>query len=168
MTANGGWRPIEIVAGLLAVPLTRGKYALIDAVDLPLVVKHSWQATQRRDGKGWYAINSNGRRMHRLLCNVWGEEIVDHVDGDGLNNRRHNIRKGTQSQNCVNRKSTPGPYLRGARRKKARWQATIKYQGVQRSLGYFATEAEAHAAYLSEARRLHGDWMPLPDPPVQP
>ena len=103
--------------------------------------------------------------MHRVLMRPKSHEIVDHINGDGLDNRRCNLRVGTQSKNCVNRKVTPGANMRGTRPKKGRWQAYIKLAGKQRSLGYFDTEHEAHAAYVAEARRLHGDWMPLPDPP---
>lgn len=155
------WLPIETAT----VELTKGKVATIDRADLPLVERHTWQARQRRDGKGFYAVNSSGIRMHRLLLGVWDKRIVDHRDGDGLNNRRSNLRAGTQSGNCVNRRTTPGAFLRGARPKKGKWQAYIKFNGRQRSLGYFDTEAEAHGAYLAEASKLHGDWMPLPSPP---
>lgn len=166
MSGFGKWEPIENNGSLL-IPLTKGKYATIDAQDLSLVKDFSWQARERRDGKGFYAVSSSGRRMHRVLVGAWGKEIVDHVDGDGLNNRRGNIRKGTQSQNCVNRKQTPGPFLRGARPKKGRWQAYIKLAGKQTSLGYYATEEEAHNAYLKEATIRHGNWMPLPPPPTE-
>jgi len=148
------------------IPLTLGLFATIDVADLPLVSGCRWQARRRRDGKTHYAVNHSGIRMHRLIAGASGTEIVDHRDGDGLNNTRSNIRKGTQSQNCVNRQTTPGKYLRGARPKKNKWQAYIKLGGKQRSLGYFDTESDAHAAYLVEARRLHGDWMPLPEPPT--
>ena len=147
------------------IPLTRGQFAIIDAEDAPLVAGRKWQAHPRRDGKGFYAANSEGVKLHRfLLCAKQGQ-IVDHRNGDGLDNRRGNIRIGSQSGNCVNRQQTPGVYLRGARPKKGKWQAYIKFQGKQRSLGYFDTEREAHDAYVSEARRLHGDWMSLPAPP---
>lgn len=158
------WQPIETAT--VSIPLTKGQVAVIDAADLSLVAHQSWHAVARRDGKGWYAANSSGRRMHRVLVGAWnGSKIVDHRDGDGLNNRRANLRVGTQALNCVNRKSTPGDHLRGARPKKGRWQAYIKQAGKQISLGYFATETEAHNAYLTEARKRYGDWMPLPDPP---
>lgn len=151
----------------MIIELTKGKQAIIDDCDAHLVSGRKWQAHQRRDGMGWYAVSGGGIRMHRLLLGVTDKAvIVDHVDGDGLNNRRLNIRSGTQSLNCVNRKTTPGKYLRGARPKKGRWQSYIKLNGVQRSLGYFATEQEAHRAYMTEARRIHGDWMPLPSAPA--
>ncbi len=147
------------------INLTRGLIARIDEHDYPKIAGMAWQAHARRDGKGYYAVSSDGVRMHRLLLDASDSDIVDHRDGDGLNNTRRNLRKGTQSQNCVNRRTTPGGYMRGARPKKGKWQAYIKFQGKQRSLGYFNTEQEAHAAYLEEARKLHGDWMPLPPAP---
>lgn len=149
------------------IPLTKGQVTVVDESDLALVSGRSWQAHQRSDGKGFYAV-SDGLRMHRHLAGVFDERIVDHIDGDGLNNRRLNIRVGTQSLNCVNRKQTPGPFLRGARPKKGKWQAYIKLSGKQRSLGYYDTEIEAHNVYVAEAHRLHGDWMPLPSPPKEP
>lgn len=162
------------------IPLTRGKVALVDDEDVPIVASFRWQATpasNNKDGSGiWYATcsvwvreerRSHTLRMHRVLVGASGEEIVDHIDGDGLNNTKKNLRKGTQSQNCVNRKTTPGPYLRGTSPKHRKWRADLKYQGLRLYLGYFDTEQEAHAAYLAEAKRIHGDWVPsLPIPPV--
>lgn len=145
---------------MATIKLTRGQTAVLDDIDAALVSGRSWQASPRRDGKGWYAVARGGVRMHRLLTGALPGEIVDHIDGDGLNNRRGNLRVGTQSQNCVNRKTTPGPFMRGARLKKGRWHAYIKYRGRHRSLGGFDSEAEAHQAYLAEAKKLHGDWMP--------
>lgn len=153
-------------SSIIRVPLTRGLFATIDAEDYQIIAAHSWHARQRHDGKGFYAANSDGVRMHRLLMGIQDDRIVDHRDEDGLHNCRLNIRAGTQSQNCINRRTTPGKYLRGARPKKGLWQAYIKYQGRQRSLGYFETEEAAHNAYLAEAGRMHGDWMPLPAGPV--
>ena len=148
------------------IELTHGLFAEIDDADIHLISGRSWHARKRRDGKTHYAVSTAGVRMHRLLLGVTDGRIVDHKDGNGLNNRRDNLRAGTQSKNCVNRITTPGKNLRGTRPKKGKWQAYIKYQGRQRSLGYFETEKAAHEAYLAEARRLHGDWMPLPPPPT--
>lgn len=162
------WQPIETAPmdRVVRVPLTKGKFALVDETQYQKVSGRSWQAQERRDGKGFYAV-SNGVRMHRLLMEPESHQIVDHIDGNGLNNTLGNLRIGMQSQNCVNRKVTPGRHLRGARPKNGKWQAYIKYQGRQRSLGYYDTEVQAYEAYLAEAERLHGDWMPLPEPPKE-
>lgn len=156
-------------ADLRTIELTRGQITVVDVADFSELSKRSWSAHPRRDGKGFYAVSSNGQRMHRVLLNAAPEQIVDHIDGDGLNNRRTNLRIGTQSQNCVNRKITPGIYLRGVQPKKRKWRACIKHQGKNKSLGYFNTEQEAHAAYVAAAKEIHGDWypQPLPAPPKE-
>lgn len=163
-----GWQPISTAPkdGTARVPLTRGLAAIIDADDLMHVCGRKWQAHARRDGKGYYAVDSSGTRMHRLLMGPGDGQIVDHIDGDGLNNTRKNLRIGTQSQNCVNRKTTPGRYMRGVRKWKRRWKASIKVGNKQKHLGIFASELEAHEAYLKASKELHGDWQPLPEPPA--
>jgi len=143
------------------IQLTRGMATTVDDDCLELLLKNKWQAKARRDGKGWYAVARGGRRMHRVILGASPGQIVDHINGDGLDNRKCNLRLGTQSQNCVNRKDTPGNYLRGTRPKKDKWQAYIKYEGKQRSLGYYDTEYEAHQVFLREATKLHKNWMPL-------
>lgn len=164
------WQPTEEAteAGetqTYLIPLTKGQCAVIDEESYSKVCGISWYASEGSDGNGYYAVGSSGIRMHRLIMNPGVDEIVDHIDGDGLNNTLKNLRVGTQSQNCVNRKITPGKHLRGARKKGRRWQAYIKFRGKQRSLGYYDTEQEAHEAYLEEGARIHGGWMPLPEPP---
>lgn len=132
------WMPIDVGNGLLAIPLGNGREAVIDAADLPVVSGCRWSAQERSDGRGWYAVNSAGKRIHRLLMGVTDGRIVDHRDGDGLNNQRSNLRIGNQSLNSVNRLRTPGPHMRGVRPMKGRWQAYIKVRGQFRNLGGFA------------------------------
>lgn len=145
--------------GALRIPLTRGLFTIIDPADLQIISSRSWQACIRRDGKTWYAV-SDGVRMHRLLLGAKEDDIVDHRDGNGWNNRRTNLRTGTFSLNCVNRQTTPGDYLRGVSRKGCLYQARIKVAGKMKSLGCFQTELEAHEAYLHKAREMYGDWVP--------
>ena len=149
----------------LIVPLTRGQYTIIDAEDIGKVCSSKWQASPRCDGKGWYAVARGGKRLHRIIMDASENEIVDHINGDGLDNRKCNLRLGTQSLNSVNRRATPGKYMRGVRRSGNGFIAHIKQNNRMRNLGRFETELDAHNAYLKEAVRLYGDWMPLPKPP---
>jgi len=149
----------------MEIKLTKGLVTIVDDADYELLSKIKWQAVKRSDGKGWYAVSKGGIRMHRLIMGVTDDRIVDHRDGDGLKNKRDNLRIGNQSKNCVNRKTTPGKHLRGVVKRNNKYRATIKLNGKTNHLGYFHTELEAHEAYLQAATKAHGDWMPLPNKP---
>ena len=94
----------------MEIKLTQGKIALIDAADYTLVKDYNWCAVNTHNL--WYAVGrQKGSRkqvkMHRLLLGITNSKIlVDHKDGDGLNNTRENIRVATSSQNGANRNST--------------------------------------------------------------
>ena len=160
-------RPIRVEGNLAFVPLTLGYFAVIDAGDAEGISKWNWHA--RVDGNRVYAARNvpadqNGKRgamkMHRQIANPPTGMEVDHIDGDGLNNRLGNLRIATKSQNQCNRRpmatSTTGlkgvsPYNRDGT-----WRARISVRGRRISLGYYKTPAEAHAAYVAASIKLHG------------
>lgn len=153
-------KEITIRSEIAIVPLTRGMVAIIDVSDVELICGQSWSADPRLDGDGYYAKARGGLRLHRVIMDAPKGVIVDHRDGDGLNCRRYNLRIGTQALNCVNRRRTPGLYLRGTFPRGDRWRSGIKIGGKRVTLGTFDTELEAHAAYLAKAREMYGDWLP--------
>lgn len=104
---------------------------------------------------------------HRIIWKMhYGVEpppIIDHIDGNGLNNRIDNLREATIYQNGWNSK-------RSARNKsgfkgvsfnteKNKWRAAIHVQGKTRLIGYFSTPEEAGEAYKKEAAILHGEFI---------
>lgn len=149
----------------IRVPLTRGKFALVDKCDAELILGVKWVASP--NGNTWYAQRTvrreDGRRttqkMHQLLT---GWKQTDHANGDGLDNRRANLREATNAQNQFN----TGPQVtntsgfkgvhRSPRLRTPSWVATIQAGGVRRFLGTFASPAEAAQAYDEAARELHG------------
>lgn len=142
--------------------------AIIDAVDAPRIMPYKWHAMPGTRQHTWYAagwavVNGVGRKltMHRLILGERPGLICDHRDGDGLNNRRSNLRFATRAQNRINSKKTRGRYLKGVRPNSSGrlWQATIMHLGVRTFLGNHATERQAHEAYLSAARELHGEFL---------
>lgn len=153
--------------GVHLVPLTRGKFALIDSADAEEVGRYNWMAL--KGSHGWYAVRfveRRGRRsciyMHRQLMRAMPGIEVDHRDLDSLDNRRSNMRLATRGQNgsnrSVQRNNTSG--FKGVcwDKAKQKWSSHIKVDGRQRFLGYFATPEEAHAAYAAAATKSFGEF----------
>jgi hypothetical protein len=92
---------------------------------------------------------------------VHGEmaDELDHIDGDGLNNKISNLRPCTRSQNCANRRAVSNASgYRGVYRERNKWRAQIRTNGVTTSLGSFDDPVEAHAAYVAKAREIFGEF----------
>ena len=146
------------------IALTRGLYTIVDATDAERVMAAGkWHATPSRNTH--YARRNvrlaDGSRstilMHSLLT---GFQRVDHINGDGLDNRRANLRAVTNAQNQYNRRrqsnNTSGFIGVGWFKPQGRWMARITFQGVQRFLGYYDTAEDAARARDAAAIELHG------------
>jgi len=149
------------------IPLTRGKYAIVDAADYAWLSPHKWFATGD-ESRGFYAARRDGNRvvlMHRAIMNAPEGAVVDHINHNSLNNRRGNLRLCTQKQNS----RSAGPNRRGSSRFKGvyflkrtgKWLATIGYHGKTIHLGSFDDEIEAAKAYDRKARELFGEFAYL-------
>jgi len=95
--------------------------------------------------------------MHRLLLGTLPGLEPDHINGDGCDNRRCNLRFCTHSQNIMNKRKRLGcsSIYKGVSWRKARrkWAAYIRVDGRLKHLGYFGDESEAARAYDKEARK---------------
>jgi len=162
-------RPIRIDGDVAYVTLTRGYDAIIDAADVPLVEGFNWSALISNKRKAVYAVRveaAGGHQkmilMHRLVSCALDGMICDHIDGNGLNNRRSNVRHCTRAHNNLNtsvrRDNAVG--LKGVCLDKRvdKWKAEIRRDGVSKFLGYFETAELAHAAYMAAAMRIHGEY----------
>lgn len=106
-------------------------------------------------------------QAHRLawlyVTGSWPAEYIDHIDGDGLNNRLSNLREATHSQNLQNSKrqknNTTG--FKGVRyqKDKGKFRAGFMANGVNYHLGYYSTGEAAHEAYRAAAVRVHGEFV---------
>ena len=166
-------RPVRYDGDLAYIPLTRGYEAVIDAADVHLVDGLNWFAKlyKRTDGTALvYAVRSqwisgggnNCIRMHRVIFCDSGTTDVDHIDGDGLNNRRSNLRSATRAENQRNvRRSTrnssghKGVDWLGV---SGKWRARIRVNGESYHLGVHANIDDAVAAYAEASKRLHGQF----------
>jgi hypothetical protein len=169
------------------IPLTRGCVALVDDEDAERVLAHSWSVTHSHSGKTRYAGSRFGGRfvkMHHFIVGKAPKGLqVDHIDGNGFNNTRANLRFVTQGQNLQNRGKFRGcsSAFKGVNvRKSGRISARICPPGRPlMNIGDFPTEIAAAMAYDAQARLLFGQHarvnFPLPGeqcahhiPPIDP
>ena len=160
-------RPIRIDGDVAFVPLTRGYEAIIDAADVPLVDGFNWSARVQTcsvyAGRTDQSSPTRGTvRMHRFLMGEPKGFEVDHRDGNGLNNRRDNLRVATGQQNRQNTRTRcdNSSGFKGVawHKNRGKWLAHIGVGGRRLHLGYFETPEDAHAAYCNASTRLHGDF----------
>lgn len=143
------------------IPLTRGQYAIVDDADYEALSQHRWHAI--KPAGTYYATRRNGAKhvyMHRAVLETTGP--VDHINGNGLDNRRDNLRPATTAQNQWNTEkqanNTSG-YKGVTYDKRARkWKAYIGVNGKRLHLGYFSTAEEAAIAYNDAASVAHGEF----------
>jgi len=146
--------------------LTRGKYAIVDAADYPALSKHKWFAQPTERGRTFYAARTHKGRavsMHRQIMKPPKAMVVDHINGNGLDNRRCNLRICTQLQNSQNsRRRRPGKSrYRGVFPRGDKWQAAIQHDGKPLYLGLFDSEVEAALARDRKALELAGEFAVL-------
>ena len=143
------------------IPLTRGQYAIVDPEDYKWLMEFKWHTNCSR-GK-FYAVNSRSQKMHRLIMKAPRDKFVDHINGNGLDNRKANLRLATPAQNNWNSKSGMG---RGKSRYKGvkwhkhskKWVVTIGVNGRRESIGYFTDEKEAARAYDKAVKERRGKY----------
>lgn len=99
-------------------------------------------------------------RMHRIVMNAGKGKVIDHINGNGLDNQKKNLRECTHAENCKNMgqyaSNTSG--YKGVSWNKCRgmWQAYIKDNGKQRHLGYFPDVIQAAKAYNKASKKYYG------------
>lgn len=156
------------------IELTQGKVAIVDDGDYAYLSQFKWYAHKPkaggRDGNIWYATRHirlpSGRvsslAMHRAIMEASNGVLVDHVDGDGLNNQRVNLRLCTYRQNRLNspsRRIATSKYKGVSWNSRAKkWQAQIGVDGKNIYLGCFLDELEAASVYDHAAQGLHGEF----------
>jgi hypothetical protein len=152
------------------IPLTQGKFAIVDPIDYERLAKYKWHLSKSPTGSyaaRWQRIWPGGPRkkiwMHRQVIDVPEHLLCDHVNGNGLDNRNANLRPATVSQNLCNRpkrKSKTRSKYKGLEydRIQRKWKARIQYNGRKIYLGSFASEVDAAKAYDKKAKVLFGEF----------
>lgn len=122
--------------------------------------RFEWRAQVHKRARKVYAVANPGRYLHRMLIGAQRGQIVDHIDGNSLNNRADNLRIVTPSQNRANsrkdrdnRSGYKGVYFEKSCR---RWVAQIAHQGRKYYLGVFREKRRAAMAHDRAAIAIHG------------
>jgi len=148
------------------IPITQGFVAIISACDYELVSRFRWRIL--KTGATNYAQSGGGHGkesilMHRLILGHCVDgKVCDHRDGNGLNNKRSNLRPATHAQNIANskRRIATSKY-RGVSwcKDRNKWMANIFINGKTVNLGRYSTELQAWAAYLKAAKKRYGQFV---------
>ena len=137
-----------------------------DEADTELVlVHHHWHILKDKKGntKAVYAIVAGAfLLLHRYLMQPTSHEVIDHRDGNPLNNCRLNLRVTSQTNNQLNRGPKKGKKYKGVYlTPEGTYCARIGVDGIRYNLGTFATDLEAAKAYDAKAKILHGEYARL-------
>lgn len=148
------------------IKLSKGKVALVDDADYERVSALNWFSITKPHTtyavRGIYDKGYRGMmRMHRFIMNPPRGKVIDHLNGNGLDNRRSNLRVCGESENQRNRKVHRKGHLLGTSKSKASkknpWMAQIRVDGTgkQHYLGLFPTQKLAHDAVLLAIKNNH-------------
>ncbi len=160
------WRRLVTGYPYRRIPLTQGQFALVDPEDYAELAKHKWCAS--RQSNTFYAVRSeHGRqiRMHRAVLNAPPDLVVDHINHDGRDNTKRNLRSCTKAQNACNQRPQQGcsSAFIGVGRLKGttKWYARIRDHGHQLWLGTFDDERAAARARDAAALAIYGPYTHL-------
>jgi hypothetical protein len=151
----------------MRIHLTQGQWAEIDLKDVGLIAGRRWCARKNKQGKFYACCGQVGKqaKMHRLITGAKPGQSVDHIDGDGLNNRRHNLRICAHQENCFSFRSKPHTYATTSKFRGVSWDARCKRwfskletNGKQFFLGRFHNEEDAARAYDAAALEHFGEF----------
>jgi len=151
------------------IPLSQGRFALVDDADYKWLSLHKWTLFPRKDRRGNpltpYAYRKEGRKtvlMHRVIVGAKRGQYTDHKNRNGLDNRRANLRICTQRQNNFNRGSKRGSssQYKGVHwcNRSQRWIAKAHIGGKAYHFYQGTDERKAALAYNAGIKDLHGEF----------
>lgn len=152
------------------IKLNKGQVAIVDDADYAFLSQYRWHAKQCRNTFYVQVRPRNGATMtmHRLLLGAPKGMEVDHIDGNGLDNRRSNLRLCTHAENCRNRRfrtdgvsKYKGVFLNRYPHTPNKWRASVFCDGKRYNVGSHPTEEAAALAYNKKAKEVFGEFARL-------
>lgn len=151
------------------IQLGKGEFTLVDDEDFCKLSLIKWRILKARGYTKDYVygyISSKKRHifLHRFLMNPQIGMVVDHINGDGLDNRKKNLRICTTQENSRSRRflqknNTTG--YQGVKKNKNGWESQIKVNGKMKYLGYSKDKTKAAKIYDEAAKKYHGEFATL-------
>jgi hypothetical protein len=155
----------------MRIELTQGKYAIVDDEDYMFLNKWKWCAHKKEEL--WYVERSTGidgkyytTYIHHLILGLPSKKeiIIDHINGDGLDNRKENLRICRNGQNQLNRKVNKNKITSKCRgvsfdKRSGFYRARITHKGQYYNLGIYKDEQDASDAYEKKAHELFGEFL---------
>lgn len=143
----------------------RDCFFLVDIDDLPIVKNKTWTwCKTNRPQAHVRGYPHNSITIHRLISACPENMVVDHIDGNKLNNRKQNLRICTAQQNKLNstlfRKNKNGNLMSGVTMKRKRFSAAITVDGTVMRLGVYKTKEEAESAVIVARQKYFGLFSP--------
>jgi hypothetical protein len=154
------------------IPLTQGQWALVSDEDYDWLNQWKWYAHKDKKG-GYYAYRRQSRKtgslkpihMATLILGVEGGILPDHINGDGLDNQRHNLRVADYCQNAVNSdkptNNTSGYKGVSWNSSKKRWRVELQFRGVRHTRCGFSSPESGARYYDMKMRELAGEFARL-------
>lgn len=147
---------------MIEIPLTKNKVAIVSKKDYQELSQYKWCANEYSSGK-WRAKRATKDGtiyMHRQLLKVSKGQIVDHINGDGLDNRRENLRLVDKQRNSANSRTSSKSRYKGVEVRNT-YRAYITVDNNRIWLGKFNTNKEAAECYDKIAREWFGEYACL-------
>jgi hypothetical protein len=156
------------------IPLSQGKFAIVDPADYEHLKSFKW--FEKKSKHTFYAYRTQSVKenqicqrnllMHRLITSAPPDMQVDHINHNGLDNRKANLRVVSSTQNCWNKRKLSGKFssrYKGVSWNKnyKKWEACLTCNKVKTILGYFDNEIAAARAYDVKAKTLFKEYAVL-------
>jgi hypothetical protein len=167
------YRRLRCGCAFRRIPLTQGKFAIVDPDDYSLLSRYKWHASKnagtfyaKRNAYSTENASTRAVCMHRRIMNAPDDFVIDHINYNGLDNRKANLRLATRTQNNRHTRITINPgtsKYKGVSwyKREKRWAVRITADGKTIPIGYFKNEIEAALAYDHAAKKYHREFAAL-------